>query len=320
MNPPAKKTSPKKYSRVSRKTNPTITLTGMPIQAQETWWSQRFISVLESFKLGGRLARGKAYADEAKVLKVNISSGLVTSAVQGSRKASYKINVRLAPLSDYAWKQVLHNLTKKAIHAAEMLQDRMPTDVETVFAEANVSLFPEKLENLRSECDCPDWSNPCKHIAATYYVLAKHFDLDPFLIFAWRGRLKTQILDALRQHWKQGKGKPGMTWLVGRDQMDAEDLQRFWIGALDANVQSALDPFSRAVADAAIKKLGPSPLRLGDRDLGSFLADCYNKTSEAVRDWSHVSRDQVVGSTGHAKSDEARTVAGVKTSPEMCGG
>jgi len=294
MSPSGKKTATKKHSRTVRKTNPTITLTGMPIQAQETWWSQRFISVLESFKLGGRLARGKAYAEEAKVLKVSISSGLVTSSVQGSRKASYKIGVRLAPLTDFSWKQVLHNLTKKAIHAAEMLQDRMPTDVETVFAEANVSLFPDKLENLRSECDCPDWSNPCKHIAATYYVLAKHFDLDPFLIFAWRGRLKTQILEALRQHWKQGKGKPGFDWLLGNGQLDAEELRRFWVGSLEENVHSALDPFSKAVADSAVKELGPAPLQLGDRDLGQLLGDCYNTTSESVRDWSKVSRENLL--------------------------
>ncbi len=269
----------------SKKANPTINLTGMPPQAQQTWWSQRFITVLESFKLGGRLARGKAYAQEAKVLKINISSGLVTASVQGSRKSSYRISIRFEPLPDQAWKHVLHNMTRKAIYAAEMLLDRMPTDIESVFAYAGVSLFPERLEDLKSECDCPDWSNPCKHIAATYYVLAQHFDLDPFLIFVWRGRLKTQILEALRQTWKQGR--PRSTPLTSvRDSLAPDVMQLFWHG-IDPNDHAApLDPYSKAVPDTSIKGLGAAPLELNGQELGSILAECYLEVSEGIRDWS----------------------------------
>ncbi len=49
-----------------------------------------------------------------------------------------------------------------------------------------------------SACSCPDWENPCKHMAAVYYLLAEAFDADPFLIFAWRGRTKSELLSGLR--------------------------------------------------------------------------------------------------------------------------
>lgn len=284
-----------------KKSNPTITLTGMPPQAQQTWWSQRFIKILESFKLGGRLARGKAYAQEAKVLKINISSGLVTAAVQGSRKSSYRISIRFEPLPDQAWKQVLYNMTRKAIYATEMLLDRMPTDIETVFAHAGSSLFPERLEDLKSECDCPDWSNPCKHIAATYYVLAQHFDLDPFLIFVWRGRLKTQILEALRQTWKQGKPRSGPL-SNSRVGLTAEDVQRFWHGEDRNDHAASLDPFSKAVPDTSIKSLGPAPLELNGQELGAILAECYNEVSEAIREWT----SQMYGERELALAGEGR--------------
>ncbi|HEY4724423.1 MAG TPA: hypothetical protein VIJ13_00375, partial [Actinomycetota bacterium] len=34
----------------------------------ETWWSRRFIDLLESFRLGGRLDRGRRYARAGQVL------------------------------------------------------------------------------------------------------------------------------------------------------------------------------------------------------------------------------------------------------------
>ena len=47
-------------------------------------------------------------------------------------------------------------------------------------------------------CTCPDWSVPCKHASAVLYALAEAFDDDPFLVLAWRGRGRDELLDALR--------------------------------------------------------------------------------------------------------------------------
>lgn len=281
-----KRSSSKKTASKPRpKSNPVLSLTGMPPQAKQTWWSQRFIAVLESFKMGGRLARGKAYAEEAKVLKLSLSSGMATATVQGSRKSHYRVNIRLEPLSDQAWKQVMFNLTKKAIYAVEMLQDKMPKDIEEVFSAVNTSLFPSRLEELESECDCPDWSNPCKHIAATYYILAQHFDLDPFLIFVWRGRMKTQIIEYLRAHWRQGKPKTQSLSNFSVRTIDEEEYERYWFGNLDVNELTPLNPFSESVPDSYIKKLGEAPVQLDGKELGSVLADIYQIISDDIRTW-----------------------------------
>jgi hypothetical protein len=37
----------------------------------------------------------------------------------------------------------------------------------------------------------------CKHLAATFYLLAESFDDDPFRILAWRGRPREDLLDHL---------------------------------------------------------------------------------------------------------------------------
>lgn len=265
---------------------PVITLTGAPPQAKQAWWSQRFIEVLESFKMGSRLARGKAYATEAKVVKVCISSGTVTSTVLGSKKSHYRISIRLDPLSDNAWRQVMQNLSNKAIYAVELLQDKMPQDIEEAFNAANVSLFPGSLEELDSSCDCPDWSNPCKHIAATYYILAQHFDLDPFLIFVWRGRLKTQIIDALRTSWKQGKPKSLAFEAQPIKKINYDEYETYWKGNSEVTALSPLNPFSDAIPASSIEKLGEAPVQFEEKELSSILAQCYVDISEKVRDWA----------------------------------
>ena len=40
---------------------------------------------------------------------------------------------------------------------------------------------------------------PCKHLAATFYLLAEAFDDDPFLILRWRGRDREALLGRLRE-------------------------------------------------------------------------------------------------------------------------
>ncbi len=284
----SKKPTPKSRA----KSTPVISLTGMPPQAKQAWWSQRFIEVLESFRLGSRLARGKAYAQEAKVMKLSISSGVVTSTVQGSRKAHYKIAIKLSPLSDNAWRQVMNNLTRKAIFAVELLQDKMPLDIEEVFQSANVSLFPASLEEIESSCDCPDWSNPCKHIAATYYVLAQHFDLDPFLIFVWRGRLKTQILEFLRSYWRQGKPKSSALGARQVGVITPEGYERYWRDGQDLAPQASLDPFSKASPTSNIKRLGEAPVQLDETNLADALAEYYTHASDCVRAWAYRQDDK----------------------------
>jgi uncharacterized Zn finger protein len=74
----------------------------------------------------------------------------------------------------------------------------MPQAIDEVFVAAGVSLFPKQRADLRTSCSCPDWGDPCKHVAATHYVLGDALDRDPFLLFELRGRTKDQVLDALR--------------------------------------------------------------------------------------------------------------------------
>ena len=90
-------------------------------------------------------------------------------------------------------------LSGQALFAAQLLAGEMPQEIDAVFAAAGSSLFPSTEGELETECSCPDWANPCKHVAATHYILAEQLDEDPFLLFRLRGRTQEQVMAALRR-------------------------------------------------------------------------------------------------------------------------
>lgn len=169
-------------------------------KAGTTWWGQRWIDALERMSPGysARLQRGKTYARAGRTHDLVLSPGLVRAKVTGSRPAPYEVTLELAKLPPDTWSAVIAGLAEQARFSADLLASRMPQDIDSVFAGAGVSLFPTGKDDLATHCSCPDSANPCKHVAATHYVLAEALDNDPFLLFELRGSTKDQVLGALR--------------------------------------------------------------------------------------------------------------------------
>jgi uncharacterized Zn finger protein len=174
----------------------------------ESWWAKRWIAVLESFDIGSRLGRGRSYARKGQVLSIDIAAGVVRAKVQGSSPRPYQVTIKVTPLPESDWKKLAASLGSQAIFAAKLLAGEMPQEIEQGFAAVGLSLFPEKLRDLETSCSCPDWSNPCKHVAAVYYLLGEEFDRDPFLIFKLRGMSREAFLGSLG-HLGRTKRAPG---------------------------------------------------------------------------------------------------------------
>lgn len=165
----------------------------------DEWWSRRFIDVLESFSLGTRLTRGRAYARKGQVLSLEVEPGLVSAQVQGSRVRPYAVRVAFPQLSELLWAKAEVAIAEQAIHSARLLAGQFPAELEAVFVRAGAPFFPTRLRELTLTCSCPDGAVPCKHLAAVFYLLAERFDDDPFLILLWRGRTREALLGRLRQ-------------------------------------------------------------------------------------------------------------------------
>jgi hypothetical protein len=163
----------------------------------QSWWSRRFIEVLESYGLGARMQRGRRYARSGQVLTMEVRTSVIAAQVQGSRPTPYLVTLSLPEPSRTQWEAIDASMASKVGFAARLLGGEVPPDLEGLFDAAGVALFPPTWSALRAECSCPDWENPCKHIAAVLYLFADRLDDDPWLLLAWRGRTREQVLDGL---------------------------------------------------------------------------------------------------------------------------
>ncbi|HEY5858417.1 MAG TPA: SWIM zinc finger family protein [Aldersonia sp.] len=170
----------------------------------QTWWSERFIEVLDGMGMGNRLQRGKSYARKGQVISIDVDAGSVTALVQGSRARPYRVRIGIAAFGKPEWAQIERSLADDAWYTARLLAGEMPEDIEQVFAASGLSLFPETSADLSLDCSCPDFAVPCKHLAAVFYLLAEAFDEDPFAILAWRGREREDLLANLAAARSEG--------------------------------------------------------------------------------------------------------------------
>ena len=259
----------------------------------EQWWSQRFISVLESLGMSGRLARGRNYARRGQVLGFELTTGYVTAQVQGSRPNPYAVRIQVLPLTVPQWDRVQQALAARALFRAKLLAGEMPHEIEQVFADCGTPLFPRSAGDVRSSadmtmyCSCPDWEVPCKHLAAVCYVLAEAFDDDPFGMLAWRGRDRDELLAVLRGIAAPSAGPaaaaPGAQAASLRPVIEADDrpladcLDGFWSPGLSPAQLRALPAAPVSAPDLLLRSFEPPAIAIRGQDLADLLTPAYQR-------------------------------------------
>ncbi len=164
-------------------------------QFSRTWWGQRFIAALEKIMDSGRLSRGRSYARGGKVKSFGIKDGVITAQVRGSvnpyfgvyKEPLYTTTIEFKSISAANWSAAIAYVASKASLISRLMLNEIPDNIDNAFAKLDVHLLPHHEDDFKTECSCPDWSNPCKHIAGVYYLLAAQLDQDPFLLFELRG-------------------------------------------------------------------------------------------------------------------------------------
>lgn len=255
----------------------------------ESWWSRRFIELLESFGLGSRLQRGREYARAGQVLELDVEPGIALAKVQGSRYTPYRVRIRPEPFSTHQWRRADKAIAVRALTLAKLLAGEMPADIEKVLADAKLSLLPRSYEELRASCTCPDAANPCKHTAAVYYVLAERLDEDPFALFTLRGRTREELIENLRGRRAKAAGGAALApRTAAADTTDAHEppplaelVDSFWSSGPGLD-ELQLTPLASEAPDALIRQLGPAPVTAGGRDLGDVLASLYARLAAAA--------------------------------------
>jgi uncharacterized Zn finger protein len=219
------------------------------------------------------------------VVELEVEAGVVIAKVQGSRYTPYRVRIRGKALSEQQWRRVEKAMAARALPLAQLLAGEMPHDIEDVFSSCKLTLFPRSNAELKASCTCPDWENPCKHIAAAYYILAERFDQDPFLIFAWRGRDKDELLGRLRAHRGASSQRRSVGARSAQPEPDpsslTERLASFWRSGPGLG-ELHVTPLAGEAPDMLLRQLGPAPVHVQGQDLIEVLAPAYATLAEAA--------------------------------------
>ena len=270
-------------------TTPKEVKDGIKLQSKQigsTWWSKKWISALESFTQSNRLERGRRYARRGQVMNFKIDdNGTVSAKVQGSASRPYSITIKIKPFSDSEWVKILEKMSDQALFIAALLSGEMPQDIEKAFSDAGVSLFPKSRKEIRTECSCPDYANPCKHIASVHYVLGEEFDRDPFMIFKLRGRTEQHVISELRKLRSFDAEMPEEEVSSEQEQEYKtiqlnESISDFWLLGDEFNkIQISITP--PTVPLAILKRLGTPPFWQDD-DFWQDMEKIYKLMSDSA--------------------------------------
>ncbi len=149
-----------------------------------TFWGEAWCQHLESFSdYENRLPRGRTYVRNGSVCHLAIKKGRVEAIVSGSEL--YHIDIRIAPLAASKWNRVRKQCAGQIGSMLELLQGRFSDKVMAIVTDRDNGLFPKPGE-IKLACDCPDWADMCKHIAAVLYGVGARLDEHPELLFLLR--------------------------------------------------------------------------------------------------------------------------------------
>ena len=249
-------------------------------QFSRTWWGQRFIEALEHFTDPARLGRGRSYASGGRILDYKLADGTVTAKVRGSinpyfgvyKEPIYRTSITIKAITAADWTKVIRRIASRADLVTKLLMNEMPDTIEDAFAELDLHLLPHSERDFKTSCSCPDYANPCKHIAGVYYLLASDLDQDPFVMFELRGLSRDNL------HAELARSPLGQilasalvteevavepvasfhTRLIKESVAQANSLKEFWTGA--KRLPTPLASTSQASVPALlIKKQGDYP-------------------------------------------------------------
>jgi uncharacterized Zn finger protein len=149
-----------------------------------TFWGDAWCQHLEQFSdYDNRLPRGKTYVRNGSVCHLGIEQGKINAIVSGSNL--YDIAITIKPLPKTRWEAIKKSCAGKIGSLLELLEGRLSDSVMAIVTDPKKGLFPET-KDIQLQCNCLDWADMCKHLAAVLYGVGARLDQQPELLFTLR--------------------------------------------------------------------------------------------------------------------------------------
>jgi uncharacterized Zn finger protein len=152
------------------------------------------------------------------------------------------------------------------------LTGELHPDVENLFRKYDFPLFPTKSEGRGASCNCPDDKNPCKHIAAVYYLISEELERDPFVLLHLRGIRKEQLTSQKHPElftFQQSVPLP-------------TDPHQFWRTPRIKEIPVLPAELPRQARPAILQRLGSFPFWRGEEDFVRTMERIYEAVREKV--------------------------------------
>ncbi|MFC1659438.1 SWIM zinc finger family protein [Pseudomonadota bacterium] len=245
-----------------------------------TWWGTKFMDALSNFMEEGRLKRGRSYSGENRLLSFDLNNTDIKARIRGNKnpyfgiykEPRYNVSLSFTKIPQNKWPKIIDKISNNVGLMSKLILNEMPDNIEDVFLDFKENFLPLKPKDINSKCSCPDWENPCKHVAGVYFKVASLLDKDPFLMFQLRGISKSRLQDSLR---KTELGKALISSFM-KDEMEIKennsfytspeiidfdqniDLMKFWNGSKIID-QPLSNNHNETVPAILIKKQGDYP-------------------------------------------------------------
>lgn len=236
------------------------------------WWARRWIAALESFHLGARLGRGRSYATGGQVSELKLEPGRASATVQGAAPKPYTCEIRFRVPEGAVREHLIAAIRREPIWLARLLVGDLPAEIETLFTEAQLPFFPRKENDVVSHCSCPDWANPCKHLAAVYCLIGEAAARDPLILLNLRGISRADLI---------GPAEPAAPMPPAAPTPPAESV---YGATLPAFTDFGPAPQGSAETSAPLlHRLGAIPFWRGQERFADTLEHLYSRA--AARGW-----------------------------------
>ena len=151
----------------------------------KSFWGKAWCKHLEAYSdYEHRLPRGRSYIRHGAVVDLKIQPQQVTALVYGSEL--YKLTINIDALQPEKWAAIKARCQGKIGSLIELLQGKLSNEIMAIVMDPEDGLFPQPNE-IHFDCNCPDWADLCKHVAAALYGVGVRLDTAPELLFKLRG-------------------------------------------------------------------------------------------------------------------------------------
>lgn len=263
-----------------------------------------------------------------RVTRLEMRPGRIAAGIADERSGDCDVTIEMPIWQDEQWAHVLDLLSRQALYAAQMLAGDFPDELEPTLQEEGLSLLPAPHESVEASCTCCEdmaaepaakTSSPagaatgeedkrgyCRHIEAALQGAGDMFADDPWLLFVLRGRVREQVLRALRRKRRRnGQANvataPGRTPQIapqpasvqepnalqeaedqrGHGQPLAQAIHDFW-GSARTQEQfrpQVVPPMAELIL---LRRLGPPAFSHANSEVYDTLADVYRRVTDAA--------------------------------------